>query len=184
MMDEECIQTFLEEDAWYVPTLSITHLTPSQATSELEKRWVEQRNLALDLVQRADDASPEHREWFRCGLGAGVKMAIGSDIRPLTQSVLLEMGLWVKDGATNWQALIAATKNAAELCGLGSDLGTVEVGKLADLVILNAEFLEVPEDEIDDIAAVMTFVGGMVVYDDGSLSAASDGNAASERSGG
>ena len=81
--------------------------------------------MAADLVQRAEDASPEHQEWFRCALDAGVKMAIGSDIRPLTQSVLLEMGLWIKNGATPWQTLVAATKNAAELCGLGSDLGTV-----------------------------------------------------------
>ena len=162
MMDEECIQTFLEEDAWYVPTLSITHLTPSQATTELEKRWVEQRNLALDLVRRADDASPEHREWFRCALAAGVKMAIGSDIRPLTQSVLLEMGLWVKDGATTWQALIAATKNAAELCGLGSDLGTVEVGKLADLIVVGDN----PLDDVGHLADILLVVkDGHVVAD-------------------
>ena len=39
---------------------------------------------------------------------AGVRMAIGSDIRPLKDAALLEMGLWVKDGATPWQTLILA----------------------------------------------------------------------------
>ena len=34
IMDEECMQMFVEGDTWYVPTLGITHLTPSQATSD------------------------------------------------------------------------------------------------------------------------------------------------------
>src|ERR1700704_4243009 len=45
IMDEECIQLFLEHDVWYVPTLAISHLTPGQASNVWEQRWVEQRNL-------------------------------------------------------------------------------------------------------------------------------------------
>jgi imidazolonepropionase-like amidohydrolase len=63
-------------------------------------------------------------------------MALGSDIRPLKDAALLEMGLWVKNGATPWQTLLAATKHAAEVCGVGADLGTIEVGKLADLIVV------------------------------------------------
>ena len=63
-------------------------------------------------------------------------MALGSDISPMKDSALLELGLWVKCGATTWQALIAATKNAGELCGVGPELGTVEPGKLADLIVV------------------------------------------------
>jgi imidazolonepropionase-like amidohydrolase len=66
-------------------------------------------------------------------------MALGSDIRPLKEAALLELGLWVKDGATPWQALVAATRNAAELCGVGAELGTVEAGKLADLIAVAAD---------------------------------------------
>ena len=69
-------------------------------------------------------------------------MALGSDIRPLKDAGLLEMGLWVRDGATAWQALIAATRNGAAICGVGDDLGTVEVGKLADLIVVGANPLE------------------------------------------
>jgi imidazolonepropionase-like amidohydrolase len=141
-MDEECIQLFLEHDVWYVPTLAISHLTPDQASTVWEQRWVAQHNLPSDLCQRADTAADEHRIWFQRALAAGVKMALGSDIRPLKEAALLEMGLWVKDGATPWQTLLAATKHAAALCGVGADLGTVEVGKLADLIVVQGNPLE------------------------------------------
>ena len=48
------------------------------------------------------------------------------------------MGLWVRDGATPWQALVAATRHGAAVCGVGAELGTVEVGKLADLIVVAA----------------------------------------------
>ena len=133
IMDEECLQTLLERNAWYVPTLSITHLTPDQATIEPEKRYVEQKGLAPDIIRRAEAAVEEHRSWFQNALNAGIRMAVGSDIMPLKVTALLEMGSWVKDDATPWQVLLAATRNAADLCGVANDLGTVEVGKLADL---------------------------------------------------
>jgi imidazolonepropionase-like amidohydrolase len=52
------------------------------------------------------------------------------------------MGLWVRDGATPWQTLIAATRHGAAVCGVGGELGTVEVGKLADLIVVDANPLE------------------------------------------
>ncbi|MFQ6026622.1 MAG: amidohydrolase family protein, partial [Dehalococcoidia bacterium] len=91
IMDEDCLQMLSEGDTWYVPTLAISHLTPGQASSGAEQRWVEQRGLPPDLVQRAEAAAEEHREWFQRALRSGVKMALGSDIQPLRESALLEM---------------------------------------------------------------------------------------------
>ncbi|MBT2325606.1 amidohydrolase family protein [Variovorax paradoxus] len=142
ILDDECIELFLEHDTWYVPTLSISHLTPAQASNDWERRWVKNRNLAHALCCRADAASDVHGGWFAKALQAGVKMALGSDIRPLKDAALLEMGLWVRDGATPWQTLQAATKHGAAVCGVGEDLGTVEVGKLADLIVVAANPLE------------------------------------------
>ena len=136
IMDEDCITDFVSSGTWYVPTLSISHLTPSLATSEYEKAYAVRKNLAANLVVRAEAAADEHRRSFQAALAAGVKMALGSDISPMRDSALLELGLWVKNGATPWQALIAATKSAAELCGVGTELGTVEPGKLADLIVV------------------------------------------------
>jgi imidazolonepropionase-like amidohydrolase len=162
VMDEECIQLFLERGAWYIPTLGITHLTPSQATTPWEKRWLEERGLTSDLIQRAEDAVEDHRAWFRRALQAGVKMALGSDLRPLRDAVWLELGLWVKDGATPWQALLAATRYAAEVCGVGDDLGTVEVGKLADLIVVRRN----PLQDIDNLRTLeLVFKSGRLVAD-------------------
>ena len=87
----------------------------------------------------------------------------------------------VNDGQqiTRLEALRLYTMGSAWTALEEDQLGSIEVGKLADLVILNADFLTLPEDEIDDIAAVLTFVGGVLVYDDGTLSAANDDNASS-----
>ena len=52
------------------------------------------------------------------------------------------MGLWIKAGATPQQTILAATRNAAELCGLGGQLGTVEPGKLADLIVVGSNPME------------------------------------------
>jgi imidazolonepropionase-like amidohydrolase len=161
-MDEECIQLFLKHGAWYIPTLGITHLTPSQATTRWEKRWVDERGLTPDLIKRAEDAVEEHRAWFRRALQAGVKMALGSDLRPLKDAVVLEMGLWVKDGATPWQTLLAATRHAAEVCGVGPELGTIEVGKLADLIVVRRN----PLEDIDYLRTLeLVFKAGCLVTD-------------------
>ena len=75
---------------------------------------------------------------------------------------MLEMGLWVKDGATPWQTLLAATRDAARLCGRGADLGTVEVGKLADLIVVAGN----PLENIQNLAnLVMVVKEGQVVSD-------------------
>jgi len=162
IMDEECIALLLKRDTWYVPTLAISHLTPNQATNEWERAYLSQRNLAPSLCCRADAASDVHARWFRRALEVGVKMALGSDIRPLKDAALLEMALWVRDGATPWQTLLAATKHAATLCGAGDDLGTIEIGKLADLIVVAAN----PLENIDHVRRLLLVLKeGSVVSD-------------------
>jgi predicted amidohydrolase YtcJ len=50
------------------------------------------------------------------------------------------------------------------------DLGTIEPGKLADLVVLNKDYFAVSDEELKDIRSVLTVVGGQVVHDAGALS--------------
>ena len=162
ILDDECIELFLKHDTWYVPTLSISHLTPKQTTNKWEQLWVKHRNMAHALCCRADAASDEHRGWFEKALKAGVKMALGSDIRPLKDAALLELGLWVRDGATPWQALVAATRHGAAVCGMGDELGTIEVGKLADLIVVDGN----PLEDIQNVRRLqLVFKEGVIVSD-------------------
>lgn len=63
------------------------------------------------------------------------------------------------------EALIAHTRSNAFLMFRESDLGSLEIGKLADLVVLDRDYMSVPADEIFDIKPVMTMVGGRVVFE-------------------
>jgi imidazolonepropionase-like amidohydrolase len=162
ILDDECIELFLKHDVWYVPTLSISHLTPNQSTNDWEQRWVKNRNLAHSLCCRADAAADVHRDGFLKALRAGVKMALGSDIRPLKDAALLELGLWVRDGATPWQALVASARNGPAICGLGDDLGTIEKGKIADLIVVSGN----PLEDINNVRLLqMVLKDGRIVSD-------------------
>ncbi len=61
-------------------------------------------------------------------------------------------------------ALTAHTRTNAWLLFREDDLGSIEAGKLADFVVLDRDYMSVPEDEIKDLGAVMTVVGGSVVW--------------------
>jgi predicted amidohydrolase YtcJ len=63
------------------------------------------------------------------------------------------------------QALAAHTRSNAYLLFRERDLGSIEAGKLADLAVLDRDYLTVPADQIKDITSVMTIVGGRVVHD-------------------
>ena len=73
---------------------------------------------------------------------AGVKICAGSDSNPVGEIGLLEIEQIVFSGMAEMQALIAATRNCAELCQVLNELGTVEEGKFADLIVVTDNPLE------------------------------------------
>ena len=64
-------------------------------------------------------------------------------------------------------ALIAHTRRNAFLVFQENNLGSIQAGRLADLVVLDRDYLTIPADQIKDIAPVMTMIGGRVVYESG-----------------
>ena len=62
-------------------------------------------------------------------------------------------------------ALIAHTKSNAYLFFRETDLGSIQPGRFADLVVIDRDYLTVPAEQIKDITSVLTMVGGRVVYD-------------------
>lgn len=124
LLDAEAVELLLEKDAFYVPTICATQ--DEDFINELPDYQIE----------KALGAATAHREGLLMALKAGVKIAAGSDSTPINEFSKRELEFMVKVGMTPMQALIAATRTSADLCGVVSDLGTVEVGKLADLVVL------------------------------------------------
>ncbi len=68
-------------------------------------------------------------------------------------------------------ALIAHTRKNAYLVFQENNLGSIQAGKLADMVVMDRDYLTVPADQIKDIKPVMTIVGGRIVYEAGTAAA-------------
>jgi imidazolonepropionase-like amidohydrolase len=98
------------------------------------------------LVAKGEEVTTEyakaHREGFQKALKAGAKIACGGDSNSVGEFALLEIEHLVRAGMGEMEALIAATRTCADLCGVADRLGTVEVGKLADLIALSGDPLE------------------------------------------
>jgi imidazolonepropionase-like amidohydrolase len=78
---------------------------------------------------------------MRAARQAGVPIALGSDVSLATG---LEIERMVHHGLPSAEALVAATRTAAEALGLGEHIGTVTEGKLADLIVVDGDPLTEP----------------------------------------
>jgi predicted amidohydrolase YtcJ len=65
---------------------------------------------------------------------------------------------------TREQALIAHTRSNAYILFMEQELGTLEVGKLADLVVLDRDYMAIPIDDIRNVKPLMTMMSGKIVY--------------------
>ena len=75
------------------------------------------------------------------------------------------MTRWPEQGLTAYQLLEAYTKNDAYQNFMDDIIGTIEVGKFADLVVLDANILEVDPKEISSAKVVYTISDGRIVYE-------------------
>lgn len=102
---------------------------------------------------------------------AGVRLGVGTDLildwyRKLPEPYIQELRNFQRVGFTPEQALIAATRTSAEILGMADKLGTIEPGKLADLVVVDGR----PDENNEDLAKVRTvMVDGRIVVRDGRL---------------
>ncbi len=128
-LTDEDVELMLERGTYYVPALSSIYLIargePVPGSPVPPPAWA---------VEKAKRATEAHEGSFARALRAGVKIAAGSDY--VQAGLPFELELMVKWGMTPVDALRAATSVAAELLALEDRIGTVEPGKLADLIVV------------------------------------------------
>jgi imidazolonepropionase-like amidohydrolase len=96
-----------------------------------------------DFLQHDADLGRIQRENFGKAVRAGVKMAFGTDAGVCAYGTSgKQFAFMVKYGMTPMQAIQAATSNAADLLGHANDLGSIKVGKYADLIAVSGDPLK------------------------------------------
>ena len=114
---------------------------------------------------------------FRRVQDSGIRWGLGSDATAVTTSnpfYTLSFAVTGKmiggrhvnrQSVTREEALIAHTRSNASIVFQESNLGSIQNGKYADLLVLDRDYMTVPVDQIKDIKPLMTMVGGKIVYE-------------------
>ena len=136
LLDQECIDLMLERDVYLVPTLAPTHiLLKYGAESGIPQYMIDRTKMIIDQkIPILQNAAKQ-----------GVKIALGTDCgMPYFYhgQNALEFELLVDAGLSPMDALRAGTMGGAECLDLLDQLGTLEPGKLASIVIVDGDPIE------------------------------------------
>ncbi len=154
-MDKETAAMMAEAGTYLVPTLCVSSaneylMAHGSPAYQLEK---------LALAQKA------HKDSIRNGVRAGVTICCGTDLLPSdpfegTTATIREVELFTEVGLSPLEAIRAATRNSAELCGVLAETGTLEAGKAADVIAVSGK----PDERIGDLRNLrMVMKGGSLV---------------------
>ncbi|MDF9902168.1 UNVERIFIED_ORG: putative amidohydrolase YtcJ [Pseudomonas reinekei] len=156
-------------------------------TATMSFQWAQQAPSTVDGT--SDHLGAERFERMEPSgsiANAGGRVAFGSDwpVDPLDEFLALKVGVTRSGDPTNphsygpkyagrlnsdpamsrAEVLRSITLNAAQQLKLDAVLGSVEVGKFADLIVLDKNFMQVPEEELGRNDVLLTLVGGKVVW--------------------
>jgi len=132
-LDDEAIEMMLKRDVFLVPTL----MAPHRIVQHGEKGGIPEY-----AVRKARQVREDHIKSFGRAVRAGIKIAMGTDAGTpfnVHGENLNELPLMVEAGMTPMQAIVASTRMGAQLLQWGDRIGTLEAGKLADIVIFNGD---------------------------------------------
>jgi imidazolonepropionase-like amidohydrolase len=147
-LDDEALRMMRERGTYLVPTLSV-------------RSGLAESKFPPLVQQKADVAVKAQDDMVRRALAMGVKIALGTDaaVYPHGDNAL-EFVLMANDGMSPAQSLRAGTSVAATLLGLQQRIGTLEPGKLADIVAVPGN----PMENIKVTQSVLFVMKEGVVY--------------------
>lgn len=156
-LDDEAIEMLLKRGTFLVPTL----LAPYRIVEHGEGGGI-----PAYAVRKARQVREDHVKSFGRAVAAGVKIAMGTDAGTpynVHGENLNELPLMVEAGMTPMQAIVASTHTGAQLLQMGDKVGTLEPGKLADIVIVDGN----PAEEINllkDASSVVLVIKDGAVF--------------------
>ncbi len=124
------MKAMVAKGIYYVPTLYVGEYVAQGRAAEGRMVWVQM----IDI----------HKDTFKRALAAGVKIAFGTDVGGFDWNInpAREFDYMVKYGMTPAQAIRSATSAAADLLGMQDKIGSIEPGKLADIVAVKGNPLQ------------------------------------------
>ena len=140
-VDERCIDEMKQRGTFLVPTL----VAPVWVLRHAERM---PGSILPQSVRKTKEVMEDHKRNIGEAMRAGVRVAMGTDSGVGHHgSNAEELQLMVEAGMTPMQAIVASTKTASECIHMQEDVGTLEPGKYADVLIVNG-------DPLDDIAVL------------------------------
>lgn len=133
-LDQEAADMMVENNAYLVPTFVVTNLN---------KKKAQQGELPEYSRKEAIEISHVHQENMELAYHSGVQIVMGTDCGVVEHgNNLLELKYLCKMGMEPQEAIMAGTLKAARCMGWEKKLGSIEKGKLADLVMVKTNPLE------------------------------------------
>jgi imidazolonepropionase-like amidohydrolase len=154
LLDDEAIALMKEHGTFLVPTIYVGY-----AVEQRGKEW----HLPDRLIEKAHHLNVQKMTGLRKAVQGGVKIAYGTDagVFPHGENAA-DFRYLIELGMTPMQAIQSATTSAAELIGQSQHIGTLEVGRFADLVAVEKD----PLQDITVLEHIPFVMKGGVVYKD------------------
>jgi imidazolonepropionase-like amidohydrolase len=156
VLDEQVVRDMIAKGIWLVPSLKCT---------AIEGESGPESGIPDFVREKAREIYKTQMQSFQRALAQGVQIAAGTDAGPAylplgRESLVLELALMVELGMAPMAAIEACTRQAARLLGLEADLGTLEAGKLADILLVDGD----PLADIRTLDRVQTVIkGGQII---------------------
>ena len=147
--DDESFALFKQHGAYLVPTIVVAMQTMDRASNG---------ETSAEVAGKVSEAVRFKDKMVAAAYKAGVKIAFGTDVGPGPD--VREFGLLHKDGMSNMDVIVAATRSAADLIGVPGQIGEVREGAYADLVATSGD----PLSEITELEHVQFVMKAGVVY--------------------